>query len=138
MRIDPTGRHAAVADYSGTVSLWDLGSGRKVTEFRARKPAESRTATASARTTALGSSVVHALRFSACGTALATGGDDCCVRVWDVQRESLAEKPLVTAPNKSFATKQTVIMDLCYTKRNLLLSMGKYVTPTLLAPMAVA
>lgn len=120
VHIDPTGRHAAVANYSGSVSLWDLGLGRKVTEFQTA---------AVSRTTALGSPAVHALSFSACGTALATGGDDCCVRVWDVRRESLAEKPLVMMPAKSFLTEQTMIMDLHYTKRNLLLSIGKYVTP---------
>ena len=129
VRIDPTGRHAAVADYSGVVHLFDLAMGKKMTEFRTQKP-EVRSTTP----VALGSSVMHALRFSACGTTLATGGDDCCVRIWDVRRESVAQKPLITTPVKAFATKQTMLMDLYYTRRNLLLAVGKYVTPTPLAP----
>ena len=74
--------------------------------------------------------MVHALRFSACGSGLATGGDDCCVRIWDVRGESISEKPLITTPSSAFVTPQpTMLMDLYYTKRNLLLALGKYVTP---------
>ena len=28
---------------------------------------------------------VQSMSYSACGTALATGGDDCAVRIWDVR-----------------------------------------------------
>jgi transcription initiation factor TFIID subunit 5 len=126
VEIDPSGRFAAVAEYSGIICLWDLGTGKKVTEFRCRR-------TDSRRFTAVDNVAVHALSFSACGTALATGGDDCCIRIWDIQRD-VGDRSLFTAPLYSFPTRQTMTLDLHYTKRNLLLAAGKYVTPVPLAP----
>jgi WD40 repeat protein len=127
VKIDPSGRLAAVADVSGTVHLWDLGTGKRVTEFRTKKLENRPTSVA-------GAPLVHALKFSACGSALATGGDDCCIRVWDVRANSLQGKPQTGLPVKTFSTRQTMIMDLYYTKRNLLLAAGKYVTLVPLAP----
>lgn len=93
----------------------------------------------------------QSLSFSACGTALASGGDDFAVRIWDVKRcaanscvpefaESLGtdlNKPLLRkmpragldVPVKVFKTKRTILLDLHYTNRNLLMCVGKYVTP---------
>ena len=130
--IDPSGRHAAVADVSGTVVLWDLGSGRKVTELRSTAPTKKITSALgdSGSSSTSSSCMMHALRFSACGSALATGGDDCCVRIWDVRQDSITDRPLISTPSKSFVTPQpTMLLDLYYTKRNLLLAVGKYVTP---------
>jgi transcription initiation factor TFIID subunit 5 len=118
VRVSPGGRYAAVVDYSGVVGLWDLGMGKKMTQFRA-----------------IGRAGVHSLRFSSCGTALATGCDDCCVRIWDVRLDACANKPVIFQPTKSFPTKQTLLMDLYFTKRNLLLAVGKAITPVpLLTP----
>lgn len=129
VQIDPSGRCAAVADYNGVVHIWDLGTGKRVTEFRSKKPDNHH------RSTQAGShATIHALKFSSCGAALATGGDDCCVRIWDVRSDTLEGKPLVVTPTHSFPTRQTMILDLFYTKRNLLLSAGKYVTPVPVAP----
>jgi WD40 repeat protein len=115
IEIDPSGQYAAGADAKGTVHLWDLGTGKKVTEFRPK--------------TTEGGGMVHSLSFSACGTALASGGDDRCVRIWDVQKAATVEnKPVVDVPFKSFPTRRTMLMDLHYTKRNLLLTVGKYIT----------
>lgn len=126
VEIDPSGRYAAVAEYSGIICLWDLGTGKKVTEFRCRR-------TDNRRFAAVDNVAVHALSFSACGKALATGGDDCCIRIWDIQREAGDRSPF-TAPLHSFPTRQTMTLDLHYTKRNLLLAAGKYITPVPLAP----
>lgn len=116
VEIDPSGQYAAGADALGTVHLWDLGTGKKVTEF---KP----------KTTTKEGGMIHSISFSACGTALATGGDDRVVRIWDVQKAAkLENKPVFDIPAKSFQTRRTVVMDLSYTKRNLLLSVGKYIT----------
>jgi len=46
------------------------------------------------------SAMIHALSFSACGKALATGGDDCCVRIWDIAHtESVAASQPTTVVN---------------------------------------
>ena len=75
------------------------------------------------------SKTIHRLAYSVCGTALAAGGDDCCVRIWDVRADTLAGQRVVETPTKTFATRQTLLLDLQYTKRNLLLSVGKFVAP---------
>lgn len=72
--------------------------------------------------------MLHAMAFSACGTALATGGDDQCVRIWDIQQVLRGKSPVVEYPRKSFPTRRTMILDLEFTKRNLLLSAGKYIS----------
>jgi len=125
VKVSPGGRYVAGADYSGVVHLWDLGSGKKVTEFRTQQPHQEHSHA--------GMGMIHALDFSNCGTALATGGDDGTVRIWDVRADSLLNKSPVRVPTRSFGTRQTLIMDLSYTKRNLLLSVGKVVTPVPLA-----
>jgi len=167
--VSPSGRYAAGADYSGIISIWDLGSGRKVNELRP-PPLEATTAgskRSSSGTLRLASDPrsIHALCYSACGTALASGGDDGTVRIWDVrgaannmsnptfaakqgwgetsaavemstrqlnnsrqpqQLMGVKNRPGTLTPVKSFGTRRTLIMDLQYTKRNLLLSVGKY------------
>ena len=128
VRISPCGKYAAGGDSSGTTHLWDLSTGKKVTELRPKKVEKDHRD--------LGSSMIHAMSFSACGSGLATGGDDGCVRVWDVRQESISKLPVVESPMKSFATRQTLILDMKYNKRNLLLSVGKYATPVP-APVAI-
>lgn len=130
VQISPGGRCAAGADYNGVVHLWDLGSGRKITELRPmvqtiEKKSRSNVSNSLKRSKA---GTIHSMKFSACGSALATGGDDCCVRIWDVRYDSISEKPLITNPTISFPTRQTVLMDFYYTRRNLLVSVGKYVS----------
>ena len=122
VRISPCGKYATGADSSGTVHLWDMGSGKKVTEFRSKRSEQVAGQSA-------GMSMIHAMSFSACGSGLATGGDDCTVKIWDVRKESLEKSPVVDVPIKTFSTRQTIIMDLKYNKRNLLLCAGKYATP---------
>lgn len=127
VQISPGGRYAVAADQTGIVHMWDLSSGKKVSEFRAptrgpTQPLEE-------------SSMIHSLAFSPCGTALAVGGDDATVRIWDVRRETL-DKPnkAHTSPYQSFPTRQTMLLDLHYTSRNLLLGIGKFLTPIQLLP----
>ena len=122
--ISPSGRYAAGSDYGGVIHLWDLGSGKKLKELRTEKQ-----------------HIIHSLSYSSCGTALASGGDDCVVRIWDVRGAGtdLSNNVLVTAttptptqvtkPHHAFSTRRTVLMDLQYNKRNLLLCVGKYTTP---------
>lgn len=119
VRVSPCGKYAAGADATGIVHLWDLGTGKKVTEFRNKRSEKG----------GAGMSMIHAMSFSACGSGLAAGGDDCCVRIWDVRRETVEKSPVVESPVKTFSTRHTLIMDLQYNKRNLLLTAGKYATP---------
>ena len=159
VRVCPSGRYAAGADHGGVVHLWDLGTGRKVNELRPTPPA-------AASTTTTAPPAIHSMSYSACGTALATGGDDYSVRVWDVRgaaaHEANAEyasargwgrggggggctaaaaenraarrpvgervRPGRRVPAGVFRTIRTVILDLQYTNRNLLLSVGKYMS----------
>jgi transcription initiation factor TFIID subunit 5 len=122
VKVAPGGRYVAGADYGGTVHLWDLSTGKKVTQFCAPGRPE--------RGNGQGEhNVVHRLGFSACGAALAAGGDGCVVQIWDVRRDAVADKPLIRAPARQFPTKRTILLDLFYTRRNLLMSAGKYVAP---------
>ena len=124
VRIDPSGQYAAGADAAGTVHLWDLGTGKKVSEFRAKSTGSE---AASRKSTSWG--MLHALAFSACGRALATGGDDQCVRIWDIQSAVTSRNSVVVdVPRKTFQTRRTMLLDLEFTKRNLLLSVGKYIS----------
>ena len=120
VQVSPNGKYAVGADYSGAAHIWDLGSGKKITELH--PPQRERVLSGT-------NPVIHSLSFSACGTTVATGGDDCCVRVWDVRTDSLRNSPALVAPVNSFPTRRSLLLDLQYTKRNLLLAVGKLVTP---------
>jgi transcription initiation factor TFIID subunit 5 len=122
VKVCPSGKYAAGADYSGIVHIWELGSGKKVNELRHLSDSDS-------------SCNIQSLCYSACGTALATGCDDFSVRIWDVKgidvsnivqsdlnRVKFGEK----TPEKIFKTRQTSILDLQYSQRNLLFAVGKY------------
>jgi WD40 repeat protein len=129
VQVDPSGQYAVGADATGTIHMWDLGTGKKVTEFRAKKMSSSSSSYASGSRHAKSNwGMLHAMSFSACGTALATGGDDQCVRIWDIQQAIRGKSPVVEYPRKSFPTRRTMILDLDFTKRNLLLSVGKYIS----------
>lgn len=128
--IDPSGQYAVGADVTGSIHLWDLGTSKKITEFR--PPAGMKNGNGNFKKSPNGQNhknmaMCHSLSFSACGTALASGGDDRCVRIWDIRKAVEEEKPVIDIPAASFATRRTMLMDLHYTKRNLLLSVGKYI-----------
>ena len=134
VKVSPSGQFVAGADYSGTVHIWDVRNGRKLNEFRH---------TTLAAKNNLQIPIIESLSFSPCGTALATGSDDCAIRIWETQGlgnhssnpEFASIHPgevdrhgtgCITDPAKTFLTQKTSIFDLQYTKRNLLLSVGKY------------
>lgn len=126
VQIDPSGQYAVGADATGSVHLWDLGTSKKITEFR--PPAGMKGSSKKSNNQYhKNMAMCHSLSFSACSTALATGGDDRCVRIWDVRKAVEDQKAVVDIPVKSMPTRRTMLMDLHYTKRNLLLSVGKYI-----------
>jgi transcription initiation factor TFIID subunit 5 len=157
VKICPSGRYAAGADYSGVIHIWDLGTGKKVNELRdmdgnhAVNPNQARQYPWAANHHQGVSKMVHTLSYSSCGSTLASGGDDCCVRIWDVRgvanhmgnpdyasRQGWGQgaRPsawdgaaaAVREPYKTFSTRRTLILDLHFTRRNLLLSVGKFVS----------
>ena len=125
--IDPSGQYAVGADVLGTIHLWDLATGKKVTELRSPQHASMPQPTAYGQRKQ-SVNMIHSFAFSPCGSALATGGDDRTVRIWDIRKAISEPSPVFADPVKSFATRRTVVMDLQYTKRNLLLSVGKYIS----------
>ena len=145
VKISPSGQYVAGADYGGTVSIWDIRNGRKLDEFQHLN-----------KDTGL-SPVIHTMSYSPCGTTIATGGEDCSIRIWDARGigdntfnpeyaasiglgANLNSSTSIMATNsrydqsrgsridpvKTFYTSGSMILDLEYTKRNLLLSVGKY------------
>jgi len=138
VKVSPSGQYVAGADYGGTVSIWDLRNGRKLNEFRHVN-----------KETGL-SPIIHSMSYSPCGSTLATGGDDCSIRLWDARglgnhksnpeyAASLGRTPDSVGfqsepgerdPVKTFFTADSMILDLEFTKRNLLLSVGKYKAPS--------
>jgi WD40 repeat protein len=126
VQIDPSGQYAVGADAAGSVHLWDLGTSKKISEFR---PPAGMKGTSKKNNNQFHKNMAmcHSLAFSTCGTALASGGDDRCVRIWDVRKAVHDQQAVVDIPVKSMPTRRTMLMDLHYTKRNLLLSVGKYI-----------
>lgn len=129
VKIDPSGQYAVGADAKGTVHLWDLGTGKKVSEFRSptasgRSAKTNRALIQSNQNMAM----AHSLSFSSCGKALASGGDDQCVRIWDIRKSIEGDSVVIDMPVKTLTTRRTMLLDLHYTKRNLLLSVGKYIS----------
>jgi WD40 repeat protein len=124
--IDPSGQYAVGADVLGTVHVWDLATGKKVTELRSSRATSIPPQTYGRRKQNV--DMIHSFAFSPCGKALATGGDDRTVRIWDIRKAIADPAPVLADPIKTFATRRTVVMDLQYTKRNLLLSIGKYIS----------
>jgi transcription initiation factor TFIID subunit 5 len=121
--ISPDGRYAATSDSSGAIATYDLASGRRICEFESISQGH------------------NSLAYNASGSVLAAGGDGCVVRLWDLskaqQSSSLKTKeklapamPIPRAtkqcPTKTFRSKDTLILDLQFTTRNLLLCAGKY------------
>lgn len=132
VRVDPSGQYAVGADVTGAIHLWDLGTSKKITEFRPPAGMKNGNGNGSNKKNQFSQhhrhmAMCHSLSFSGCGTALASGGDDRCVRIWDIRKAVEDEKPVIDIPAASFATRRTMLMDLHYTKRNLLLSVGKYI-----------
>eukprot|EP00557_Chaetoceros_sp_GSL56_P003852 CAMPEP_0176499814 /NCGR_PEP_ID=MMETSP0200_2-20121128/13157_1 /TAXON_ID=947934 /ORGANISM="Chaetoceros sp., Strain GSL56" /LENGTH=1021 /DNA_ID=CAMNT_0017898317 /DNA_START=99 /DNA_END=3164 /DNA_ORIENTATION=- len=136
VKVSYSGLYVAGADYSGVVHMWDVRNGKKLNEFRCSRAISSGTNHRAP--------IVRSLSFSRCGTAIATGSDDCTVRIWDCRtlgkyysnsdrlpiagqnNELNTMTHLYSEPNKYFRTKCTSLLDLQYTKQNLLLSVGKY------------
>jgi len=145
LSVCPSGQYCAGSDALGTIHLWDLGSGKKINEFR-KLPVTTKSTKRDhggnpilqMNTSKNVAQMVHTLSFSACGTALASGGDDCTVHVWNVKSAyGEGTRPGLMKPHCSFQTRRTMILDLNFTKRNLLLGVGSFTMPLLSPPVVV-
>jgi len=120
VKVSPSGQLVAGSDYNGTVHIWDIRNGRKLHEFRHNLVAAKNN---------LEIPVIESLTFSPCGTALATGSDDCTIRIWETLglgdhssnpefvsmhrgNSSKAGTGSVIEPAKTFRTRKTSILDL--------------------------
>jgi WD40 repeat protein len=136
VKVSHSGLFIAGADYSGVVHLWDVRNGKKLNEFRWSRAIPSGTNHRAP--------IVRSICFSRCGAAIATGSDDGAIRIWDnrstgnyysnSERFAISDKNkslnsmvhYYSEPNTILRTKRTSVLDLHYTKQNLLLSVGKY------------
>ncbi|KAI5641491.1 WD domain, g-beta repeat domain-containing protein [Phthorimaea operculella] len=114
------GRWLASGGGGGELLVWDISTGAPACGL---PPAHS--------------APLHALAFSRDGTILASGSLDCTVKLWDftaITEEASGEEN--GASNsiqkdekyllRSFATKNSPIKHLHFTRRNLLLGVGTY------------
>jgi hypothetical protein len=66
--------------------------------------------------------MIHSLTFSACGTALSSGGDDRCVRIREICKVTMNPSPVQGTPVNSFVTRRKMILHLQYRLCMLLLT----------------
>ncbi|BES89516.1 Transcription initiation factor TFIID [Nesidiocoris tenuis] len=116
------GRFLASAGADMRVLMWDLAHGHLLSELC------SHTAT------------IHCLAFSRDGNILASGSLDCSVKLWDFtklsEEVSLEDVNVSHNPDirtntdayllRSYATKNTPLLHLLFSRRNVLLSVGTY------------
>ncbi|XP_047515654.1 transcription initiation factor TFIID subunit 5 [Pieris napi] len=114
------GRWLASGGGGGEVVIWDLSSGAPAAHLPLHHTAP-----------------VTALAFSRDGALLASGSLDCTIKLWDfalITDESANDENIASSsPAKeekillrSFATKNSPLKNLHFTRRNLLLAVGSY------------
>jgi len=162
VKVCPSGRYVAGADYHGVVHIWELASGRKVHELRQPSVFKNKNKNNNHKIFSQGP-IIRSMSYSVCGTALATGGEGCSVLIWDarglgshacnpkysnsssykntfaqtanvgssgdvISKRPIGERnqPGNRDPVLTFHTRRTTLLDLQYSKRNLLFSIGKF------------
>lgn len=115
------GRYLASAGADCKVLIWDLAHGHLVAELLSHnKP-------------------IHTLSFSRCGNLLASGSLDCTLKLWDFTKiaddsssedVNISHNPEVKSGDsyllRSFATKNSPLIALHFTRRNLLLAVSMF------------
>eukprot|EP01028_Stygiella_incarcerata_P008908 TRINITY_DN40062_c0_g1_i4.p1 TRINITY_DN40062_c0_g1~~TRINITY_DN40062_c0_g1_i4.p1 ORF type:complete len:564 (-),score=125.92 TRINITY_DN40062_c0_g1_i4:79-1770(-) len=101
--ISPNGRICASVSCDGVMKLWDIAEGREITSLSGH-----------------GGQDVYSLSFSENGHILASGGADMSICLWDVT--SMSQTALI---EQSY-TKKTPVMNISFTRRNLLVGIGAF------------
>ena len=164
LSFSPSGRYLASAGTDGVVYLWNIATGHLQGWFRHNKNdsspstssnkgllkrSDSSSSSSSTPPPSLFSATIHALVFSRDGGALASGGLDESVCVWNVEKLSAdyddeessgagsggvgndSNQPLFDENADyllgRFSTKKTPVLGLHFTRRNLLLAFGPHV-----------
>lgn len=133
--VSPDGRLLASADQAGQVRLWDLAEGRLVRAFEASPLTASHPPKGGSpsgdKPPAREACCIYTLEFDRDGRLLASAGADQAVTLWDVAK--LVATNVVLSPEEaclsSYRTKQTPVLRLCFTYRNVLLGAGPF-SPT--------
>ena len=107
LEVSPCGQYLAGADQHGTITIWNVADSSIHHQYHHDGQI----------------SMIYSMSYSSCGTALASAGEDGYVRIWNTTQDDQ------TMQNE-FATKHTMLLHLIFTKRNLLLSVGKYAGPS--------
>ncbi|GLH04111.1 hypothetical protein R5R35_003384 [Gryllus longicercus] len=115
------GRFLASSGAESKILLWDLAHGHLLAELTGH------------------TAPIHTLAFSRDGHILTSGSLDCSIKLWDFTRlaEEMALEDVNISHNpdikksdsyllRSFATKNSAILSLHFTRRNLLLAVGIY------------
>jgi len=148
VRVSPSGRYAAGAGHDNVVRIWDLGNGRLVNELRPeRSPGQVEGSIQSiafsscgAALAVSGTNCVRIWDVRGAGNHLsnpdyfaATRGPSATSSISNglqTLTNPLSEveqaRPGTRAPTKVFQTNNVSVLDLKYTKRNLLLAVGDY------------
>lgn len=116
------GRFLASASADKRVLMWDIAHGHLLAELKGH------------------TDMIYTLTFSRDGTILASGGIDCSVRLWDVNKLfeefdiedlNISHTPTIKSNTENlmlgvYPTKTTMVLNLHFTRRNLLLASGSF------------
>jgi len=148
VRVSPSGRYAAAAGHDNVVRIWDLGNGRLVNELRPEQiPGQVEGSIQSIAFSSCGAALAvsgdNCVRiwdvrgagnhlsnpdyFAATRGPTATSSISNGVQtVTNPLSEVEQARPGTRAPTKVYQTNNVSVLDLKYTKRNLLLAVGDY------------